>query len=121
VKDGEATAAQPEVSTVREFSLPQSGVVRAAMRLNVNHLRQRFPISTVHYAADSAHFRLAPLRPFYALTGFQFIDLGFRMKHLHRLKSAIDQARNAVHETAPQKIAIEEKQHRRAGDRVQCV
>jgi hypothetical protein len=55
IEDGEAAVAQADVGTVRESPLPEAGVVRAAMGLDVGHPRQRFPISAIHQTADAAH------------------------------------------------------------------
>jgi hypothetical protein len=81
------------------------------MRLDVRHPRQRFPISAIHHTTDPAHAWLIPLR-FVAHFCFQFINLGFRVEHLHRLKAAVDQARDAVEESKAQKIPIAEEQDR---------
>src|ERR1019366_3247350 len=40
-------------------------------------------------------------------------DLGFGVKHLNRLKPAVDQAWHAIQESEPQDITIQEKQHGR--------
>src|SRR5579863_10575432 len=55
IENGEAAAAQADVGTIWELAVPKAGVVWAAMRLNLRHARQRFPISAIHYTADSAH------------------------------------------------------------------
>ena len=55
IENGEAAAAQADVGAVGKLAVPEAGVVGAAMRLDVRHPRQRFPISAIHHAADAAH------------------------------------------------------------------
>ena len=55
VEDGKTTAAQSDVGSVGEPPVPDSGIVRSAMRLYTRHAYQRFAIATIHHSADAAH------------------------------------------------------------------
>ena len=60
IENGEAAAAQPDVSAIGETPLPESGVVGTAMRLHVRHARQRLPVAAVHESANAAHTSAPP-------------------------------------------------------------
>src|ERR1700691_1885532 len=55
VENGEAAAAQPDVSAIGETPLPEPGVVGAAVRLHVRHPGELLRIAAVHESADAAH------------------------------------------------------------------
>src|SRR5947209_4465963 len=52
IENREAAAAQAHVGAVGKCPIPETRIVRTAMRLDRCHPRQRFPISTIHYTAN---------------------------------------------------------------------
>src|SRR5579871_316744 len=87
------------------------------MRLDLRHSRQRFPIPAVDYAADAAHRSLVPSRGSLAALLLQLVNLGLGMKHLDRLKPAVNQTRYAVEKPEPQNISIEKERDWRSRHR----
>src|SRR5215475_7973237 len=55
IQYGEPSTAGADVGTVGKALLPQAGIVRSAVSLDVGHAAQHFPVPTIHQAANSAH------------------------------------------------------------------
>jgi hypothetical protein len=55
IENGKSTAAQTYIGAIGGAMFPQTGVVGAAMRLDMSHPGQRFPAATVHQSANAAH------------------------------------------------------------------
>src|SRR5271155_752757 len=116
IKNGKAAAAEANIGTVGEPTLPQTGIIRAAVCLDMRHAAKHFLIATVCQSGNSTHNGPSPLLLLLAFSFpvLQFVDLGFGVKHLNCLKSAIDQAGHAIQKSETQGITIQEKQDGRA-------
>ncbi len=55
IENGEAAAAEANVGTIGKSSLPQTGVVGTAVRLDVRHACEHFPVPTVGESGDPTH------------------------------------------------------------------
>ena len=55
IEDGKAAAAQANVGTIGKSSLPQTGVVGTAVRLDVRHAGEHFPVPAVRESGDPTH------------------------------------------------------------------
>src|SRR6267154_6416502 len=103
VKDGEAAAPETNVGTVGESTIPQTGIVRATVCLNVCHPSEHFPISPICQTVDAAH----PCSLLRFL--FQFINLCFDVKKLDALKTAINQSWHSVEKSHAEDVFIEKE------------
>src|ERR1700676_3012094 len=110
IENGEASASQTNVATVRKTPLPQPGVIRTAMSLHVRHPSERICITPIGEATDSAHRSVPP--------HLQLVDFRLRVKHLHRLKRAINKAGNTVEKPETKHIAIKKEQYRGAREAI---
>src|ERR1700726_4033468 len=57
VENGKAAAAEANVGTIRKSSLPQTGIVRAAVGLHARHAREHFSVSAIGESGNSTHDR----------------------------------------------------------------
>src|SRR4051812_19616973 len=55
IENGQAAAAQANVRTIGKLSIPQAGIVGPAMRQDLSHPRQSFPVAAIHHTADATH------------------------------------------------------------------
>ena len=55
IENGQAPAAQSDVSAIGETPLPEPGVIGTAVGLHVRHPEERLRVTTVHESADAAH------------------------------------------------------------------
>jgi hypothetical protein len=60
IKDGKAPAAQANIGTIRESSIPQAEVVGTTVRLDARHPTEHVSVAAICQTADAAHSRLNP-------------------------------------------------------------
>src|SRR4029077_524016 len=55
VEDGKPPAAETNVGAIGKSPLPQTGIIRTTMRLDVRHPSQHFPVAAISQSGNPTH------------------------------------------------------------------